>query len=357
MNLQAIKQRFGIIGKSQKLERALSSATRVANTDLTVLIQGESGVGKEVFSKIIHQLSARKHNTFIAINCGAIPEGTINSELFGHEKGAFTGATSERKGYFETANGGTIFLDEISEMPLDTQSYLLRILESGEYIKVGSSKMLKSDVRIVAATNIDLESRIREGKFREDLYYRLNVLPMTIPPLRHRREDIPELVRHFLARISAEEGRTNIRGIHSETLEMLCDYDWPGNIRQLENAIFRAVVLCDGDELTHIEFPQIEMDLKDPNVSNVPSVPSIETPDRPIEKSFEYSVGADGISLLNDKNDVIMLEEAEAQIISFAVEKYGGRMSTIARKLGIGRSTLYRKLRQYGLGEFDDSTA
>ena len=189
-NLLAIKQRYGIIGRSEELDRALETALRVAPTELSVLIQGESGVGKEVISKIIHEYSPRKHNTTIAINTGAIPEGTINSELFGHEKGAFTGATSERKGYFETANKGTIFLDEIGEMPLDTQAFLLRVLESGEYIKVGTSKVLKTDVRVVAATNVDLRDKIKKGKFREDLYYRLNTVPIFMPALHQRREDI-----------------------------------------------------------------------------------------------------------------------------------------------------------------------
>jgi transcriptional regulator with PAS, ATPase and Fis domain len=195
--LQGIKRRFGIIGNADKLNRALSTAMRVSGTDLSVMISGESGVGKEVFSKIIHQMSPRKHNQFIAINTGAIPEGTINSELFGHEKGAFTGASAERKGYFETANGGTVFLDEIGEMPLDTQAFLLRILESGEYMKVGSSNVLKTDVRIIAATNISLEEQIKKGKFREDLYYRLNTVPIFVPSLKERREDIYPLYRRF----------------------------------------------------------------------------------------------------------------------------------------------------------------
>ena len=249
MNLQAIKQRFGIIGKSEKLERALSSAARVANTDLTVLIQGESGVGKEVFSKIIHQLSARKHNTFIAINCGAIPEGTINSELFGHEKGAFTGASHERKGYFETADGGTIFLDEIGEMPLDTQSYLLRILESGEYIKVGSSTVIKSDVRIVAATNIDLESRIREGKFREDLYYRLNTVPIRVPSLQQRREDIYMLFRKF-ATDFADKYKTESIQLDSHARELFTNYRWQGNIRELKNIVEQLSILSEEKLIT-----------------------------------------------------------------------------------------------------------
>ena len=196
-HLQSIKQRFGIIGVSKALDQALDVAVRVAATDLTVLITGESGVGKEVFSKIIHTLSSRKHNPFIAINTGAIPPGTINSELFGHEKGSFTGATGDRKGYFETVNGGTIFLDEIGEMPLDTQAFLLRILESGEFIRVGSSQVLKTDVRVIAATNVDLTQKIKQGKFREDLYYRLNTVPISVPSLKERKEDISMLFRKF----------------------------------------------------------------------------------------------------------------------------------------------------------------
>ena len=249
MNLQSIKQRFAIIGKSEKLERALSSATRVANTDLTVLIQGESGVGKEVFSKIIHQLSARKHNTFIAINCGAIPEGTINSELFGHEKGAFTGASNERKGYFETANGGTIFLDEIGEMPLDTQSYLLRILESGEYLKVGSSTVIKSDVRIVAATNVDLERKIRDGKFREDLYYRLNTVPIKVPALQERKEDIYMLFRKFASDF-ADKYKTESIQLDPQARELITNYRWPGNIRELKNIVEQLSILSEEKLIT-----------------------------------------------------------------------------------------------------------
>src|SRR6056297_3249210 len=190
MELQSIKQRFGIIGNSAELERAIDTARQVSPTDITVLITGESGVGKEVFPQIIHHLSSRKHGPYIAVNCGAIPEGTIESELFGHEKGAFTGATESRKGYFEVVNGGTIFLDEVSELPLSTQVRLLRLLESGEFIKVGSSKMIKSDVRVIAATNIDVEEAIRDGKFREDLFYRLSTVPVNVPPLRERKEDI-----------------------------------------------------------------------------------------------------------------------------------------------------------------------
>ena len=244
MNLQSVKQRYGIVGRSELLDRALSTALRVAATDLTVLIQGESGVGKEVISKIIHEYSSRKHNQFIAINTGAIPEGTINSELFGHEKGAFTGATSERKGYFETVNQGTIFLDEIGEMPLDTQAFLLRILESGEYIKVGSSKVQKTDVRIIAATNVNLLEKVKSGKFREDLYYRLNTVPIRVPALHERREDIPILFRKFASDF-AEKYRTETLRLDDSARLLLSNYRWPGNIRELRNLVEQLSVLSE----------------------------------------------------------------------------------------------------------------
>ena len=249
MNLQSIKQRFGIIGNSEGLERALSTAARVAPTDLTVLIQGASGVGKEVFSKIIHSLSPRKHEKFIAINCGAIPEGTINSELFGHEKGAFTGAATERKGYFETYNKGTIFLDEVGEMPLETQAYLLRILESGEYIKVGSSKTMKTDVRVIAATNVNLQERIKNGRFREDLYYRLNTVPITVPSLKERRDDIYLLFRKFASDFG-EKYRTPAVRLDERARLVIENYDWPGNIRELKNIVEQLSVLTEEKQIT-----------------------------------------------------------------------------------------------------------
>lgn len=247
-NLQSIKQRYGIIGRSEALDRALSTALRVANTDLSVLIQGESGVGKEIFSRIIHDNSARKHNKFIAINCGAIPEGTINSELFGHEKGAFTGATGERKGYFESYDGGTIFLDEIGEMPLDTQAFLLRVLESGEFIRVGSNKVQKTDVRIVAATNVDLQERIKKNKFREDLYFRLNTVPIFLPALRDRREDIYMLIRKF-ALDFAEKYRTAPIQLDESARSILENYSWPGNIRELKNVVEQISVLVEDRDI------------------------------------------------------------------------------------------------------------
>ncbi len=244
MNLQAVKQRFGIIGRSESLDRALNVAVRVAPTELTCLINGESGVGKEAFSKIIHELSKRKHNKFIAINTGALPSGTINSELFGHDKGAFTGATSDRKGYFETVDGGTIFLDEIGEMPLDTQAYLLRVLESGEFLRVGSSKVLKTDVRIVAATNVDLMEKIKKGKFREDLYYRLNTVPIHVPSLSERREDIYMLFRRFAIDF-AEKYHTDSIQMDDQARLLFENYRWPGNIRELKNAVEQLSVLSE----------------------------------------------------------------------------------------------------------------
>ena len=248
-NLQAIKQRFGIVGTSKLLDVALDTAIRVAATDLTVLIQGESGVGKEAFSKIIHSLSKRKHNPFIAINCGAIPEGTINSELFGHEKGAFTGAVSDRKGYFETVNGGTIFLDEIGEMPLDTQAMLLRILENGEFVRVGASKVEKTDVRVIAATNIELVRAVQKGKFREDLFYRLSTVPIKVPALKERSEDIYMLFRRFTLDFAETHRMEPIR--LDERARMLLErYNWPGNIRELKNVAERLSVLSQERTIT-----------------------------------------------------------------------------------------------------------
>jgi transcriptional regulator with PAS, ATPase and Fis domain len=244
MELQSIKNRFGIIGNSTELNYALTVATQVANTDLTVLIFGESGVGKEVFSHIIHSLSARKHNPFIAVNCGAIPEGTIDSELFGHEKGSFTGAVDSRKGYFETVNGGTIFLDEIGELPLGTQARLLRVLEAGEFIRVGSSKVQKTDVRVIAATNKDLLQLTERGKFREDLYYRLSTVPIRVPSLRDRKEDIPLLFRKFAVDF-AERYKTSPVQLDEDAKNLLINYSWPGNVRELKNIAEQISVLSE----------------------------------------------------------------------------------------------------------------
>lgn len=264
-DIQAIKNRFGIIGNSPLLNHALNVAVQVAGTDLSVLINGESGVGKEVFSQIIHSLSARKHNNFIAVNCGAIPEGTIDSELFGHEKGAFTGAADSRKGYFETVNGGTIFLDEIGEMPLGTQARLLRVLESGEYIRVGSSKVQKTDVRVIAATNRDLLEQANAGKFRLDLYYRLNSVPIRIPALRDRKEDIPIMFRKFVIDF-AERYKTTPVQLNEDAKTMLMNYPWRGNVRELKNIAEQISVLSREKLVTASDLQQFLSE----NPSNLP---------------------------------------------------------------------------------------
>ncbi len=249
MDLQSIKNRFGIIGNAPELNYALQVAAQVANTDLTVLIIGESGVGKEAFSSIIHSLSSRKHNAFIAVNCGAIPEGTIDSELFGHEKGSFTGAVDSRKGYFETVNGGTIFLDEIGEMPLGTQARLLRVLEAGEYIRVGSSKVQKTDVRVVAATNKDLLQLVQQGKFREDLYYRLSTVPIRVPSLASRKDDIVLLFRKFASDF-ADKYKTQSVQLDEDARQLLLSYPWPGNVRELKNIAEQVSVLSSEKVIT-----------------------------------------------------------------------------------------------------------
>lgn len=270
MDLQSIKNRFGIIGNSPSLNYALQVATQVANTDLTVLIVGESGVGKEIFSQIIHALSPRKHNPFIAVNCGAIPEGTIDSELFGHEKGSFTGAVDSRKGYFETVNGGTLFMDEIGEMPLGTQARLLRVLENAEFIRVGSSKVQKTDVRVIAATNKDLLTATQNNKFREDLYYRLNTVPIRVPSLRERKEDIILLFRKFAVDF-AERYRTSPIQLNDESKEMLLNYPWPGNVRELKNIAEQISVLAEDKQITTKD---LERFLPKQTVSNLPMVMS-----------------------------------------------------------------------------------
>lgn len=254
--LQNIKQRYGILGRTEALDRALDTALRVASTDLSVLITGESGVGKEAFSRIIHDHSPRKHEGFIAINCGAIPEGTINSELFGHEKGSYTGAVGERKGYFESYDGGTIFLDEIGEMPLNTQTFLLRVLESGEFVRMGSNKTQSTDVRIIAATNADLLSNVQNGKFREDLYYRLNTVPIQLPPLRQRREDIYMLFRKF-ATDFAEKYRLEPLQVDEQARRLLETYSWPGNIRELKNIAEQISILSEKRFLTGLELSEL----------------------------------------------------------------------------------------------------
>ncbi len=268
MDQQSIKNRFGIIGNAPALNHALNVAVQVSNTDLSVLINGESGVGKEVFSQIIHSLSARKHNPFIAVNCGAIPEGTIDSELFGHEKGSFTGAVDSRKGYFETVNGGTIFLDEIGEMPLGTQARLLRVLEAGEYIRVGSSKVQKTDVRVIAASNKDLLEYTNKGKFREDLYYRLNTVPIRVPALRDRKEDILLLFRKFATDFADRYKSPSIQ-LNDEAKNILINYQWPGNVRELKNIAEQISVLSKDKS---INGEQLKSFLPEHNNTRLPAI-------------------------------------------------------------------------------------
>jgi DNA-binding NtrC family response regulator len=300
MEIQSIKNRFGIIGNSPLLNHAISIAERVAPTNLTVLITGESGVGKEVFSHIIHQLGTRKHNPFIAVNCGAIPEGTIDSELFGHEKGSFTGAHDARKGYFETVGGGTIFLDEVGELPLGTQARLLRVLETGEYIRVGSSKVLKTDVRVIAATNIDLQRAVGVGKFREDLYYRLSTVPIYIPPLRERGEDIYLLFRKFSIDFAERMKMPSVK-LTDEARSMVLKYPWPGNVRQLKNVAEQVSILSTDKEISAQELVQIVPDITQNRLPVLAKDQLTETTGSMTERDILYKLIFD---LKKDFNDL-----------------------------------------------------
>jgi DNA-binding NtrC family response regulator len=338
-----------IITRSEAMSGVLRTAQKAAASTIPVLIEGESGVGKELFARAIHGSGERKSKPFVAVNCGAIPDNLVESILFGHEKGAFTGATERHTGKFVEASGGTLFLDEVSELPLTAQVKLLRALQEGAVEAVGGRKPVKVDVRIISATNRKLLDRVKGGHFREDLFYRLHVLPLTVPPLRARREDIPHLLRHFLARFGAEENRS-ITGITGEAMAHLCQLDWPGNIRQLENAVYRAVVMSDGDQLGLSDFPSAQAYA--PAISDMhgeplimspaiqPSAPSIYGNEIPISP-----LPANGsLSMLTASGEVRPLEEMETEIIRFAISHYRGQMSEVARRLKIGRSTLYRKL-------------
>ncbi len=335
--------------KSADMSRVIRLAERAAKSNIPVLIEGESGVGKEVLARAIQGSSDRKGKPFVTVNCGAIPENLIESTLFGHEKGAFTGATERHLGKFVEASGGTLFLDEIGELPLDAQVKLLRAIQEGEVDPVGGKKSVRVDIRLISATNKSLLDLVKEGRFREDLYYRLNVFPMTLPPLRARREDIADLVRAFLARFAAEEGK-RVRGLSAEALSLLVRYDWPGNVRQLENAVFRAVVLADGDELTVAEFPQIAAQVEGFDV-RIPPAPTLsEGANAPIREIVRVEVrDPHAMTLVDEAGDLRKLEELEADIIRFALQHYRGHMSEVSRRLGIGRSTLYRKLKELGL--------
>jgi DNA-binding NtrC family response regulator len=337
----------------ESMARTLRLAERAAKSSIPVLIEGESGVGKELLARAIQGSSDRRGKPFVTVNCGALPENLVESILFGHEKGAFTGATEKHTGKFAEANAGTLFLDEISELPLDAQVKLLRALQEGEIDPVGARRPVKVDIRLVSATNQNLIELVKRGRFREDLFYRLNVFPITIPPLRARVADVPDLARRFLARFCAEEGK-RIRGVSNEALALLCAYDWPGNVRQLENAMFRAVVLADGDELTTAEFPQIAAQVEGFEVRIPPAPPPLSETSAPPVAFFSETASFEPrdqniLRLIDENGDVRKLEEIEAETIRFALSHYRGQMSQMARKLGIGRSTLYRKMKEIGL--------
>jgi len=405
MDIQSIKLRFGIIGNSHLLNRAIDIAIQVAATDLSVLINGESGTGKETFPQIIHQLSPRKHNNYIAVNCGAIPEGTIDSELFGHEKGAFTGAHDHRKGYFEHADKGTIFLDEVGELPLSTQVRLLRVLETGEFMKVGSSKVQKTDVRIVAATNVNVMNAIKNGKFREDLYYRLNTVPIQVPPLRERKEDIILLFRKFAQDFSEKYKMPPVK-LDEDAQEMFYGYKWPGNIRQLKNiteqlSIIEQNRIITGDEIKEYlpiydgqRLPAIYNEVdgktfasereilykilfdmkKDMNDLKkvVHELKNSNSSASSYEDSSDYIdsfySGSDSLIKTNlpKKNfeaepayniqdteefveESLSIEAKEIELIKKALEKHKGKRKTAAMDLGISERTLYRKIKEYNI--------
>lgn len=405
-DLQAIKQRFEIIGNNYGLNRAIDIATQVAPTDLSVLITGESGVGKEIFPRIIHSYSSRKHAQYIAVNCGAIPEGTIDSELFGHEKGAFTGAVSDRKGYFEVTDGGTIFLDEVGELPLSTQARLLRVLETREFIRVGSSKVQKTNVRVIAATNLDIPQAVKNGKFREDLYYRLNAIPISIPPLRERKEDIPLLFRKFAADF-AEKYRMPAIRLTEEAVEILQSFRWPGNIRQLKNITEQISIIeqerivdaatlskyipqndpmlptlsssheTDGGfaserEILYKILFDMKKDMNDLKrlvydlMQNNPEVAHQTEPTTSLvlrnlyenNNDFKAPIPAANVNFTKEENiqdteavfeESFSIEEKEKELIVKALEKNHGKRKLAALDLGISERTLYRKLKEYNI--------
>ncbi len=407
MDIQAIKQRFGIIGNSKVLELSIDVARQVSPTDLSVLITGESGSGKENFPQIIHQLSARKHGPYIAVNCGAIPEGTIDSELFGHEKGSFTGAHEARKGYFEVVNGGTIFLDEIADMPISTQARLLRVLESGEFIRVGSSKVIKTNVRIIAATNVNLTDAIQHGKFREDLYYRLNSVPIIVPPLRDRKDDILLLFRKFASDF-AEKYKMPVIVLDEEAQSLILNYRWPGNIRQLKNiteqisiiekqrninaqtltrylpqiSMSRLPVLLknQGDnmelserdilyrvlfemrkDITELKHLVVEILNDDGTSANMQDKKAqfLDNFDNEFQKDFKKDEdihihqpevdSAEPVPYSDVYEESLSLQQREVDVIKRALEKYRGRRKNAAKELGISERTLYRKIKDNDL--------
>ena len=359
--LQRLKRRHegtltiaDVITRSAAMQPVLKAAEKAAASAISVLLEGESGVGKELIARAIHGSGTRRAKPFVAVNCGAMPETLVESILFGHEKGAFTGATERHAGKFVEADGGTLFLDEVGELPPPAQVKLLRALREGAVEPVGGRKVVKLDVRIISATNRNLIADVKAGRFREDLFYRLHVFPLSVPPLRTRREDVPDLARHFLTRFAAEEGK-RVRGISREALSLLAAANWPGNVRQLENAMFRAVVLAEGEEIGINEFPQIAAQVS----SDEASIPQLSEPSPAIAASWpdgpadvvpvRIATPAHTLPITDSHGDVRPLEEIERDSIRFAISHYRGQMSEVARKLRIGRSTLYRKLEGLGL--------
>ena len=357
---------FGdLIIRGEAMNRVVNLGKRAASSTIPVLIEGESGVGKELIARAIQGESDRKGKPFITVNCGAIPENLVESILFGHEKGSFTGAVDRRMGKFQEADGGTLFLDEVGELPLDVQVKLLRALQEGEVDPVGAKKPVKVNFRLISATNRDMIQLVKDGKFREDLYYRLNVFPVWVPPLRQRLSDVPELARHFLTQFAAEEGK-RVSRFEDDVVELLTTYTWPGNVRQLENAVFRAVVLSDGDALTVAEFPQIAAHVEGFK-AEIPAAPSgiVKKPvfDGPVVLGAENIVPRTvefthtpgfamlGLPIETEEGEIRSLESIEADMIRLALARYRGHMTEVAKRLKIGRSTLYRKMRDYGLEE------
>lgn len=327
-----------VVGSAPQFRAALAIAAKAARARVPVLIEGESGVGKDVIARAIHAASPRHRQAMVTVNCGAIPANLVESELFGHERGAFTGAFDRHVGKFASADMGTIFLDEVSEMPLDAQVKLLRVLQDGEVQPIGARRPSHVDVRVIAATNKRLIEEVEAGRFREDLYYRLNVVQLTVPPLRERMGDIPALSRHLLARLATQPGLRGL-GVTDDALALLMQHGWPGNVRQLQNALFRAAVLCEGDALTPQDFPQI--------AAHIQAGASV-LPMRPRAAGQPHRDGA-GITLFEGDGHVRQLAEIEADVIRLAIGHYRGRMTEVARRLGIGRSTLYRKLAELGI--------
>ena len=349
-----------IVTGSYAMQRAIRLAQKAAGSDIPILIEGESGVGKEVIARSIQQGSARRTRPFITVNCGAIPETLVESILFGHEKGSFTGATEKHAGKFVEAHGGTLFLDEIGDLPRDIQVKLLRAVQEGEVDPVGARAPVRVDIRLISATHRDLLQLVKDGRFREDLFYRLNVFPIFVPPLRDRMEDIPELVEHFMGRVGPPEARKRIGAISDDALAMLVAYDWPGNVRQLENAVFRAMVLCEGHTLTVDDFPQIRAQVEGIALVGYPvprpaapaiaaaSAAALEAP-RDGSRAPALSTQFGVLRALDERGNVRSLSEVEFEMIKLAIDHYEGQMSEVARRLGIGRSTLYRKLKEYGI--------